>query len=71
MVTLLHSESNLRSSLTPFYLELFNAIARLEGGIKFLVDLRADLLASATSVIKHRYLSQFTELHKVRPSISD
>ncbi len=46
VVTLLHSEANLRSSLTPFYLELFNTIARLEGGIKFLVDLRADLLAS-------------------------
>ena len=45
-MTLLHSEANLRSNLTPFYLELFNTIARLEGGIKFLVDLRGDLLAS-------------------------
>ena len=46
VVTLLKSEANLRSSLTPFYLELFNAVARLEGGIKFLVDFRGDLLVS-------------------------
>lgn len=45
--TLLKSETNLRSTLTPFYLELFNAIARLDGGIKFLVDLRGDLLVSS------------------------
>lgn len=45
-MTLLKSEANLRSSLTPFYLELFNAVARLEEGIKFLVDFRGDLLVS-------------------------
>lgn len=42
------SESSLRHSLTPFYSELFSLIARVEGGIKFLVDLRGDLLVSHT-----------------------
>ena len=44
--TLLMSESSLKQSLTPFYSELFSLIARVEGGIKFLVDLRGDLLVS-------------------------
>ncbi|XP_064404931.1 malonyl-CoA decarboxylase, mitochondrial-like isoform X2 [Halichondria panicea] len=42
--TLLMSGSSLRQTLTPFYGELFSHIARVEGGIKFLVDLRGDLL---------------------------
>ncbi len=41
------SESSLKQSLNPFYNELFSNIARVEGGIKFLVDLRGDLLVSA------------------------
>ena len=45
-MTLLKSESSLRQVLTPFYAELFTHIARTEGGIKFLVDLRADILVS-------------------------
>ena len=42
--TLLKSEGSLRKLLSPFYSELFSIIARLEGGIKFLVDIRGDLL---------------------------
>ena len=44
--TLLKSESNLRHVLTPFYTDLYTRIARMDGGIKFLVDLRADILVS-------------------------
>ncbi len=40
------SGSNLRQTLTPFYSELFSHVARVEGGIKFLVELRGDLLVS-------------------------
>ncbi len=40
------SESSLRQSLSPFYSELFSHIARVEGGIKFLVELRGDLLVN-------------------------
>ena len=42
--TLLKSEEHLRQVLRPFYWNLFSHIARLNGGIKFLVDLRGDLL---------------------------
>ncbi|XP_076373702.1 malonyl-CoA decarboxylase, mitochondrial-like isoform X3 [Tachypleus tridentatus] len=38
------AEENLRSSLTPYYIGLFGHIGRLEGGVKFLVDLRKDVL---------------------------
>lgn len=54
VVTLLKSEANLRSSLTPFYLELFNAVARLEEGIKFLVDFRGDLLSTIKSLKENK-----------------
>ena len=42
--TLVKSEEHLRQVLRPFYGDLFSHIARLDGGIKFLVDLRGDLL---------------------------
>ena len=38
--------------LSPLYLQLFNLIGQLEGGVKFLVDLRADLLVS---FLHHNY----------------
>lgn len=41
---LLKSELTLRQSLYPFYCTLFIYIARLEGGLKFLLDMREDLL---------------------------
>ena len=40
------SEDRLRHVLSPLYMQLFNLIGQLEGGVKFLVDLRADLLVS-------------------------
>ena len=40
------SEHRLRHVLSPLYMQLFNLIGQLEGGVKFLVDLRADLLVS-------------------------
>ncbi|KAL5457281.1 hypothetical protein EMCRGX_G034529 [Ephydatia muelleri] len=44
--TLLKSELTLRQSLQPFYWTLFTYIARLEGGLKFLLDMREDLLTT-------------------------
>ncbi|XP_054896033.1 malonyl-CoA decarboxylase, mitochondrial isoform X1 [Poeciliopsis prolifica] len=42
--TILQAEDRLRYSLTPRYKQLFGHVSRVEGGVKFLVDLRADLL---------------------------
>ncbi|KAM6946482.1 malonyl-CoA decarboxylase, mitochondrial [Aplochiton taeniatus] len=44
LATILQVEDRLRYSLTPRYKQLLNHISRVEGGVKFLVDLRADLL---------------------------
>lgn len=41
--------------MTPRYQSLFQQIGRIEGGVKFLVDMRADLLVSVT--IMHSVLS--------------
>lgn len=41
---ILQAEKRLRQSLIPGYSTLFSHISRLGGGVKFLVDLRADLL---------------------------
>ena len=38
-------EDRLRQALTPPYVWLFKKIAQLEGGVKFLVDLRAQLIS--------------------------
>jgi len=40
------SEDRMRYALSPLYMQLFNLIGQLEGGVKFLVDLRADLIVS-------------------------
>ncbi|XP_017274342.1 malonyl-CoA decarboxylase, mitochondrial [Kryptolebias marmoratus] len=44
MATILQVEDRLRYSLTPRYKQLLSHISRVEGGVKFLVDLRADVL---------------------------
>ncbi|CAL8360606.1 unnamed protein product [Lota lota] len=44
LTTVLLVEDRLRYCLTPRYRQLLNHISRAEGGVKFLVDLRADLL---------------------------
>lgn len=42
--TVLQAEDRLRYHLTPRYKQLLSHISRVEGGVKFLVDLRADLI---------------------------
>ncbi|OQR73584.1 malonyl-CoA decarboxylase [Tropilaelaps mercedesae] len=37
-------EEKLRAALTPRYMELFQQIGKLEGGVKFLVDLRGHMM---------------------------
>ena len=56
--TLLRSQDRLRSALEPGYISLFTQISRLPNGIKFLVDLRRDLLVKHLpigSLTKHYY----------------
>ncbi|XP_063802038.1 malonyl-CoA decarboxylase, mitochondrial [Pseudophryne corroboree] len=47
--TVLQVEDRLRYYLTPQYKVLFSHISKLEGGMKFLVDLRADLVESVAA----------------------
>ncbi|XP_051917698.1 malonyl-CoA decarboxylase, mitochondrial [Hippocampus zosterae] len=49
LATILQVEDRLRYSLTPRYKQLLNHISRVEGGVKFLVDLRADVLDIVSS----------------------
>ncbi len=49
MGTMLRAQERLRQSLVPKYHQLFTQISRLEGGVKFLVDLRADIVVSRPS----------------------
>lgn len=49
LATILQVEDRLRYSLTPRYRQLLNHISRVEGGVKFLVDLRADVLEIISS----------------------
>lgn len=41
---LLMTEERLRHTLIPQYQQLFSKIGRIDGGVKFLVDMRADIL---------------------------
>ncbi|KAJ8315459.1 hypothetical protein KUTeg_007609 [Tegillarca granosa] len=47
---LLKAEERLRNSLISQYQTLFSKIGRIEGGVKFLVDMRADILTHLPSV---------------------
>ncbi|XP_064808080.1 malonyl-CoA decarboxylase, mitochondrial-like [Oncorhynchus masou masou] len=49
VATILQVEDRLRYSLTPRYKQLLNHISKVESGVKFLVDLRADLLEIISS----------------------
>ncbi|XP_048828091.1 malonyl-CoA decarboxylase, mitochondrial [Brienomyrus brachyistius] len=49
LATVLQAEDRLRYSLTPRYRQLLSHISRVEGGVKFLVDLRADLIEIISS----------------------
>ncbi|KAK2149596.1 hypothetical protein LSH36_445g01006 [Paralvinella palmiformis] len=56
---LLRAEDRLRQALVPKYQQLFTQISRLENGVKFLVDLRTDLLnilANGSSEISNSHL---------------
>ncbi|XP_030646230.1 malonyl-CoA decarboxylase, mitochondrial [Chanos chanos] len=44
LATILQVEDRLRYSLTPRYKQLLGHISKVEGGVKFLVDLRADVI---------------------------
>lgn len=66
LATILQVEDRLRYNLTPRYKQLLNHISRVEGGVKFLVDLRADVLdiisskASETPHIRVKHLFTFS-----------
>lgn len=49
--TILQTEDRLRYSLTPRYKQLLSHISRAENGVKFLVDLRADVLEMISSKV--------------------
>ncbi|XP_051513118.1 malonyl-CoA decarboxylase, mitochondrial-like [Myxocyprinus asiaticus] len=51
VATILQVEERLRYSLTPRYRLLLTHISRVHGGVKFLVDLRADLINFASTII--------------------
>lgn len=44
--SLLKAEDRLRHALIPKYQMIFTQIGHLENGVKFLVDMRADILVS-------------------------
>lgn len=56
LATILQAEDRLRYSLTPRYKHLLNHISRVEGGVKFLVDLRADVLDFTSKVTDSPHL---------------
>lgn len=56
LATILQAEDRLRYSLTPRYRHLLQHISRVEGGVKFLVDLRADLLDFTSKVTDSPHL---------------
>ncbi|XP_076841586.1 malonyl-CoA decarboxylase, mitochondrial [Brachyhypopomus gauderio] len=51
LATVLQVEDRLRYSLTPTYRHLLGSISRVDGGVKFLVDLRADVLDITSSKV--------------------
>ena len=50
---MLRAQERLRQSLVPRYHQLFTQISRLEGGVKFLVDLRADILVLESLLVSY------------------
>ncbi|XP_065893587.1 malonyl-CoA decarboxylase, mitochondrial-like isoform X2 [Dysidea avara] len=58
------SEDRMRHALSPLYMQLFNLIGQLEGGVKFLVDLRADLIDVIKKRISNGHQHDLEELDK-------
>lgn len=57
------TEERLRHTLIPQYQQLFSKIGRLEGGVKFLVDMRADILVRIFSFpFNLSYAKRYTEI---------
>ncbi|XP_062608840.1 malonyl-CoA decarboxylase, mitochondrial-like isoform X1 [Saccostrea cucullata] len=52
---LLMTEERLRHTLIPQYQQLFSKIGRIEGGVKFLVDMRADILTHLPGAQSEEY----------------
>lgn len=52
---LLMTEERLRHTLIPQYQQLFSKVGRLDGGVKFLVDMRADILTHLPGVQSEEY----------------
>lgn len=53
VTTVLKLEEKLQQSAQPPYITLLSYVGRLEGGVKFIVDLREDLLAMLSNVDLH------------------
>ncbi|XP_041462453.1 malonyl-CoA decarboxylase, mitochondrial-like [Lytechinus variegatus] len=66
--SILQAENRLRQSLIPGYSTLFSHISRLRGGVKFLVDLRADLLNHLSS---QKSLPNEAELKALNDTLKD
>ncbi|XP_048577832.1 malonyl-CoA decarboxylase, mitochondrial isoform X2 [Nematostella vectensis] len=49
ITAVLRAEDRLRQVLEPHYIQLLSHISRLEGGVKFIVDMRSDLQDGLTS----------------------
>ncbi|KAI1286931.1 Malonyl-CoA decarboxylase, mitochondrial [Halotydeus destructor] len=60
----------LRNSITPAYLTVFNKVGRLQDGVKFLVDLRANILDCHRSLQKSREPVDDAKLKQLK-SMSD
>ncbi|XP_021379839.1 malonyl-CoA decarboxylase, mitochondrial-like isoform X2 [Mizuhopecten yessoensis] len=59
---LLKSEERLRNSLVPRFQQLFQKIGRIEGGVKFLVNMRADILTKAPTIHCEKELARLRVL---------
>ncbi|KAJ3410762.1 hypothetical protein HDV05_003264 [Chytridiales sp. JEL 0842] len=60
----LRAEQNLREALQPRYAQFFSHINQLPGGLKFLVNLRADLLKVLQREHAHHHLKALNEFLK-------
>jgi malonyl-CoA decarboxylase len=53
----LNLEEKLRAALIPKYQWLFSQVGRLENGVKFMVDLRTDILVSIIKICQSGILN--------------
>ncbi|PVD28923.1 hypothetical protein C0Q70_11518 [Pomacea canaliculata] len=61
----LKAMERLRASMTPSYQSLLQQIGRIEGGVKFLVDLRSDILNCITSSTSELDSAHFQALNRL------